>query len=232
MKQIILAVSISLFLFSPVFCQVEVSAYYSLLYPLEKEIMSTGGTQEKFGAAVEYSLNEKLGIELWGSYNQHTSGPISMYINDPDYHLDGLYFYNSQITNTLLTISIKKYSAKRKPDAGIFYGAYVRYWIHAYRMMPSGPDTSGYINYLENNPYIHFERDHKISLGLLAGYKGNFFRSFTWCLSAGAGFSPAFLYFQHLEYYSVDQNTTKRISRVMTLYHLSFLSHLSIGYRF
>jgi hypothetical protein len=231
MRKVVSILGFWMFLSFSLFGQVDVGTYISLLYPLEKSLIGREGTCEIVGIAAEILVGDKMGLELGGTFNKKTI-QLSSYIQDPDYNLDGLYYYSQHGTNTLLNLKVIRYIDTIKCHSGFFFGAFLRYWLKSSKTIHTDEFSSDYLNYLQHNPIEKSRHDHKISLGLIAGYKGRLFRTITWKISAGAGFSPTFLYFRNVKYYSDITSSTEKVSKGLVLYHLSFLGQLGIGYRF
>ena len=210
--------------------QVVTKIYFNTFYPLENELLGPDGTLEKFGFAAEYYLKENLSLELGGTYNTKTIR-LSSYIQDPKYNIDGVFYYDLKKSNTIINLILKKYSGKKHTNYGFFYGGYLRFWGDYDDRVNTNKYPAPYRNFLQGYSLPVSERYYKISLGAIFGYKLRLSNRVTMDLSLGSGFSPSFLYLKKEKYFDSSKNNFRRATPSLTPFHLSFISHITLGYQ-
>ncbi len=188
----------------------------------QMEVKIYTGAFDRHGLAVEYAVNERIGIEIGGSFR--TKKTSNFYVNAD---------VGNRENNFYIHTKLKRYSAKKHAHHGFFYGAYLRYFQH-YRTVTDMENWT--VEQKEfaatDNAWIS-SRTHKTSIGILSGYKGKIKSSFNWEISFGLGGSFPFLYTERTIRTQDEQNgEVGRDLWVGYLNHLSVLGHLSVGYRF
>jgi len=181
------------------------------LFSQTREVKLYTGFLDRLGLAYESPINERTSFEIGASFN--SSKIFYSFGASPSSsgERDNLIYLNAKL---------KRYFGDLSQDTRFFYGGYLRYFRYA--------------------AFSSDIRTHKISIGALLGMKGKLFKSFTWELTVGAGFSPPPLYFSKSE--GTLRTESGPVGPVESeaghmlpggyFYHLSLLGHISIGYSF
>ncbi|MCG8577008.1 MAG: hypothetical protein MI810_19160 [Flavobacteriales bacterium] len=184
------------------------------------EIKIYSGIFDTPGLAVEYLANERIGIELAGSFRFKNT--TNQFINSTVDNWQHDFFINGKF---------KRYTAKKNPNTGLYYGAYLRYWQDYSTVVNMDSWTPEQTSYAITNDSWISSRIHKASLGVLGGYKGFFGEHWVWEICLGAGASPGLYRGKEVRFNNTQRHTYGDEFFQGETY-LSLLGHLSIGYRF
>ena len=177
----------------------------------------------RLGAGIEHFTNEYIGFELGSSYWKKK---ISSYLINADIEEKEVNFH--------VNAMIKRYSAKKLNNAGLFYGGYIRYWMEAQSIINENNWTIEQKDYYTSNNRRRTLRNHKISLGGLMGYKTQFSSKLSLAVTAGLGSSIPSSYWSKVTYYDYSVNTSSPINTALfgNLELISVLCQVSVNYRF
>lgn len=201
------------------------------LFSQTREVKLYTGFLDRLGLAYESPINERTSFEIGASFN--SSKIFYSFGASPSSsgERDNLIYLNAKL---------KRYFGDLSQDTRFFYGGYLRYFRYAAFSSDMETWTAELKEHAKNNNVVLSERTHKISIGALLGMKGKLFKSFTWELTVGAGFSPPPLYFSKSE--GTLRTESGPVGPVESeaghmlpggyFYHLSLLGHISIGYSF
>ena len=189
----------------------------------QSEFKIYGGYLEYPGISYEQTLYKNLSLEIGASFLSKKDGTWhGLEIRDNNLFINGM---------------LKKYHTNKKGKTNFFYGAYIRYWnsnhfaVNAEQL----PLPTSIQSLLDSNARVtHATKTHKVSLGLLAGYKWLIGNRLTVGINTGIGFSFPFAYWQKEYVYNQPATTSLYGGDAWVGYfnHLSLIGQLSIGYRF
>lgn len=189
----------------------------------QSEFKVYGGYLEFPGISYEQTVAKNLSLEIGASFQSKKEGTWhGLEIRDNNLFINGM---------------LKKYRTNKEGKTNFFYGAYMRYW-HASRLAVNAeqlPLPTSIQSLLDSNERVtHTTETHKVSLGLLAGYKWLIGNRLTVGINTGIGFSFPFAFWQK-EYVYNQSATTSLYGKdawIGYVNHLSLFGQLSVGYRF
>ena len=187
------------------------------------EVKIYSGVWDRLGLAIEYFVNENIGIELEGSFRTKTTS--NFYINAD---------VKNRENNIYINAMFKWYTSKENPYYGFFLGGYLRYWQNFQTVIDTAAWTEEQREYsIENNGWISY-RSQRISFGGIIGYKFQIGKKVTISLTGGIGFSPTLCYWnEEVRVNSPEGITTRGRPPWLGLYdHVNGIGNVSIGYRF
>ena len=186
----------------------------------ELKLYTTGF--ERLGAGIEYFTNEHIGFELGSSYWQKKT----------NYNLINADIEQKEV-NFYVNAMIKRYSAPKLNNAGIFYGGYIRYWMEAQSIINDDNWTIEQKDYYISNNRRRTLRTHKISLGGIMGYKTQFSSKLSLGFTFGLGSSIPSSYWKKVTYYDYSVKTSPVNNTLFgNLALISVIGQISINYRF
>ncbi|HNQ67355.1 MAG TPA: hypothetical protein PKN32_03170 [Bacteroidales bacterium] len=189
----------------------------------QTEVSIYGGILDLPGLAVEHKFNNKISFSLGGSfYSKKSYGIIT---EDPIYH---------RKHNSFANLELKKYKTNAKEVDAFYYGIYARYWLLHNFVKNVDEFTPAQIEYAENNNLTISLKEHKISIGLLTGYK--LYPTDKLCinLTGGFGFSPKQWYIREINDYGLPLQVVLKGSNDFIGYfnHISAIGRVSLCYKF
>ena len=185
----------------------------------QTEISIYGGILDVPGIALEHKFENKLSFSLGGSFYFKKSGGL---INpDPLYH---------RKHNGFANLEFKKYRTNAKDRDAFYYGIYARYWLTHNFIKNVNEFTPAQIDYAERNHLTTSLKEHKISLGVLTGYKLYVSKRLCINFTAGLGFSPKQWYIREICDYGLPKEIQLKGSNDFIGYfnHLSGLGRVSV----
>lgn len=207
----------------------ELQAYVAPSFFLEY-ILSSDGPLESIGLSAEYYFKENQSIGISMTFNQDKSS-LTQYIRSDDIGIDGVYAYEIHSTNWVTNLIWRRYIDLESGNK-LLIGGYLRYWQHNYARQNTDSYAAEYKDYFDfyDMPYTYI--DHKVSLGVITGFKKVFANNITAGINLGGGISPTFLYFSQEEHFDTSKNGIRNYGENWDLDHLSFFNQVIVGYRF
>ncbi|MCB0397581.1 MAG: hypothetical protein KDD36_13080 [Flavobacteriales bacterium] len=179
---------------------------------------------EVMGLGFEYLDNGRISVEVVGSF---------WWKNQSNYFINA--DVDTRMSNLYLTGMIKRYSAKRYPHSGFFYGAYLRYWREFRTIMDEDNWTPEQKSNAETNASWRSTETNKVSIGGVVGHKFHASDRIYLGYTLGIGVSPGeFAYRRRIVDYNrnVEKTGYNRDLMFRELSLASALFQVSVGYRF
>jgi hypothetical protein len=196
------------FLVPKAFCQSEVKIY--------------AGYYDYPGISFEYTFENKLSIELGGSFRTKLI---------EETWEDG--YIDRRNSNLFINSFIKKYKKNKNGKSKFFYGAYIRFWQNHQSMEGLDNMTPQQQTAYDQGVTIS-SNENKISFGGLSGFKLPISNGVNIGFTFGLGFSPRKLYWEHrVSSDGTTYNDSFEYSETFgILFHLSGIGQISFSYVF